>query len=120
MHQVIKIPQDINEIEGKVAQQHPAVSVAEDAQQVAQLGVQRPHSAHRLGDFGLGPCVGGGGDKSGGQPLAETIQRVESRPQIAEKEVRRGEDRELREARDLEEIFHRGEQVQPRRRPQPY
>jgi len=77
VYQVVKIPQKIEKIERKIAQQHPSVAEAEDAQQVAQFGVQQPYSFHRLGDFGLGPRAGGG-DKSGGHPLAETIKRVES------------------------------------------
>jgi len=79
VYQVVKISQDINEIEREVAQQHPAVARAEDAQQVTQFRVQQPYSVYRLGDFGLGPRAGGG-DKSGGHQLAETIKRVESRP----------------------------------------
>jgi len=119
VHQVVKIPQEINKIERKVAQQHPAVAKTKDAQQVAQFGVQQPYSVHHLSDFRLGPRAGGG-NKSGGQALTDTIQRVESGPQVAEIEVGRGENHELRDARDLEKIFHHGAKVYPHRWPQPH
>lgn len=119
MHQVVKIPQEIDKIERKVAQQHPAVAETEDAQQVAQFGVQQPYSVHHLSDFGLGPRAGGG-YKSGGQALTDAIQRVESGPQVVEIKVGRGENHELRNARDLEKIFHHGAEVHPHRRPQPH
>jgi len=110
VYQIVKIPQEIDEIERKVTQHHRAVAQTEDAQQLAQFSVQQPYSIQQLSDFELCPSAGGS-DKSGGQSLTETIQRFKSGSQVAEIEVRRDENHELHDARDLEKIFYDGAEV---------